>query len=94
MRYGRGGRLFLDRRDPGPLSKRLPRASLFALDEEDETTLSEDAEVVERQKKLEERWKFDVDDAPPIGPDGAEEHDRELVDDYDAAYVSSRYSCV
>jgi hypothetical protein len=35
--------------------------------------------------------KFDVDDAPPIEQDGAEEHDRELGDDYDTACVSSGY---
>jgi enhancer of polycomb-like protein len=39
----------------------------------------------ERQKRLDERWKFDTDDAPPFGPDGTEEHDRQLIDDYDSA---------
>lgn len=91
MRYGRGGRVFLDRRNPAPqrFSKRLPRSSLFALDEKDETeaALSDDAEEAERRKTLEERWKFDVDDTPPIGPEGVEEHDRQLVDDYDASFL-------
>jgi enhancer of polycomb-like protein len=88
MRYGRGGRVFLDRRDPTPqrLTKRLPRSSLFT-HEEDETTLNEGAEEVESQKTLEERWNFDTDDLPPVGPDGAEEHDRHLIDDYDAGWV-------
>ena len=82
MWYGRGGRVFLDRRDPTPRSSSTwsPRSSLFVFNEEDETVWSEDTEEVERQERSAERWKFDIDDAPPIGPDGAEEHDRELVD--------------
>ena len=40
-----------------------------------------------RRKRLEERWKFDVDDMPPVGPDGAEERDRKLIDDYDTGYA-------
>ena len=88
MRYGRGGRVFLDRRDNVPLlSRRLPRSSLFALDEVGDPSLTEDVEEREREKRTGERWKFDTDDTPPIGPDGAEEHDRQLVDDYDASYV-------
>jgi hypothetical protein len=52
MRYGRGGRVFLDRRDLAPqrFARRLPRSSLFALSEEDETTSSEGAEEVEDQR--------------------------------------------
>jgi len=85
MRYGRGGRLFLDCRDATPqrLARQLSRSSLFDLGEEDKTTLNEDVEEAESQRRLEERWKFDIDDMPPVGPDGAEEHDRQLVDDYD-----------
>jgi len=44
-------------------------------------------EEAESLKRLEERWKFDIDDMPPVGPDGAEEHDRQLVDDYDTGCV-------
>ena len=38
MHHGRGGRLFLDRRDPSPrrLSTRMPHSSLFAVDDGDE----------------------------------------------------------
>jgi enhancer of polycomb-like protein len=80
--------VFLDRRDPTPqhLTRRLQRSSLFALAEEDGSALSEGAEEAERQERLEERWKFDIDDIPPVGPDGAE-HDRQLINDYDTAYV-------
>lgn len=89
MRYGRGGRVFLDRRDhiPRLLSRRLPRSSLFALDEVVDPSLTEDVDEVEREKRFKERWKFDTDDAPLIGPDGTEEHDRQLIDDYDPSYV-------
>ena len=41
----------------------------------------------EHLRRLEERWKYDADDVPPIGLEGTEEHDRELVDDYDTRYV-------
>jgi enhancer of polycomb-like protein len=47
--------------------------------------VDEDAEG-ERRRQLEERWKFDADDAPPVGPDGSEEQDRTLIDDYDTTY--------
>ena len=29
-----------------------------------------------------ERWRFDQDDEPTIGPEGADEQDRILIDDY------------
>jgi len=84
MRYGRGGQVFLNCRDaPQRLARQLSRSSLFDLGEENKTALNEDVEEAESQKRLEERWKFDVDDMPPVGPDGAEEHDRQLIDDYD-----------
>jgi enhancer of polycomb-like protein len=67
MQYGRGGRVFLDRRDPIPqrLTRRLQCSSLFALAEEDGSVLSEGAEEAERQKRLEERWKFNINNIPP-----------------------------
>ena len=78
--------MFLDRRESSPRSsRRLPRSSLFALEEADGP--SEDAEDSERVRRLEERWMLDVDDTPPFGPDGAEEHARRIVDDYDTSYV-------
>ena len=86
MRYGRGGRIYLDRRNtiPPPLATtRLPRSSLFDLDEP--MDIDEDPED-ERRRQLEERWKFDSDDALPVGPDSLEEQDRVLIDDYDTMY--------
>lgn len=87
MRYGRGGRIHLDRRNvlPPPLAtSRLPRSSLFDVDEP--MDVDDEPEESELRKRLEERWKFDANDVPPIGPDGSEEQDRTLVDDYDTMY--------
>lgn len=44
----------------------------------------EDEESLRRMK---ERWRFDSDDLPAAGPDGPDEEDRILVDDYDSKYV-------
>ncbi len=83
MCYGRGGRVHLDRRISAPRSflRRLQRSSQLGLNED------EDPEDEEQYRRLEERWRFDWDDIPPIGPDGVEENDRVLVDDYDTMYV-------
>ncbi|KAH9475176.1 Enhancer of polycomb-like protein 1 [Psilocybe cubensis] len=96
MRVGRGGRILLDRRDAvarRPV-KKLPRSSLFALgDSEDESAgadgmdVDEDPEEIERNRRLEERWRFDEDDVPPTGPEGPDEQDRILVDDYNPTYL-------
>jgi len=88
MRYGRGGRVHLDRRISAPrsFSKRLQRSSQLGLKEENEDE-DEDPEDEERYRRLEERWRFDWDDIPPIGPEGVEENDRVLVDDYDTTYA-------
>jgi enhancer of polycomb-like protein len=37
----------------------------------------------ENRSRLVERWRFDMDDSPAIGPEGLEEQDRVLVNDYD-----------
>jgi enhancer of polycomb-like protein len=86
MRYGRGGRIHLDRRHDIPprlATARLPRSTLFDVDEP--MDIDEEQEG-ERRRQLEERWKFDSDDAPPVGPDGLEEQDRTLIDDYETMY--------
>ena len=46
-----------------------------------------DAEDEEMARRLEERWRFDQDDDPAVAPEGAEEQDRMLVDDYDPRYL-------
>ncbi|KAF5385750.1 hypothetical protein D9615_002489 [Tricholomella constricta] len=87
-RRGRGGRLHVDRRDfaPRPVSS-VRRSSLFEHEDEDVEMESEDDE---RIRRMEERWRFDMDDTPTIGPDGPEEQSRVLIDDYSPKIL--RYS--
>ena len=87
MRYGRGGRIHLDRRNgipPTMPTARLPRSTLFDVGEP--MDIDEDQEESERRRRLEERWKYDSDDTLPVGPDGSEEQDRTLIDDYETMY--------
>lgn len=58
------------------------RSSLFSSDSSDED-MEVDQDESESIKRLIERWRFDMDDAPTIGPEGPDEQDRILVDDYD-----------
>jgi len=44
----------------------------------------EDEEMAAR---LRERWRFDQDDEPTVGPEGTDEQDRILIDDYDPKYL-------
>ena len=86
MRYGRGGRIHLDRRNgipPTLATARLPRSTLFGVD--GPVDVDEEQEG-ERRRQLEERWRFDSDDSLPVGPDGSEEQDRTLIDDYETMY--------
>ncbi|KIM44097.1 hypothetical protein M413DRAFT_68403 [Hebeloma cylindrosporum] len=88
LRYGRLGRSFLDRCDAKPrrVVSRLPRSSLFALEESDNAMdVDEDEDEVEIRQRQEERWKYD-DDAPFVASD-PDEQDRILVDDYDPTYL-------
>ncbi|TFK47739.1 hypothetical protein OE88DRAFT_737780 [Heliocybe sulcata] len=90
-RVGRGGRTWMDRRtrplrldgteaSPFEYTRYQPR---FRRDRE-----VDEAEEQERALRIAERWKYDADDdIPVIGPDGAEESDRVLVDDYDPKYL-------
>jgi len=50
-----------------------------------DTIVSEDDE--ETATRLRERWRFDQDDEPTVGPEGADEQDRVLIDDYDPKYL-------
>lgn len=83
LRYGRGGRIYLDRRDaiPRPFLN-LPRSKLFGIDEPMDVDAA-NSEQDENRSRLVERWRFDMDDSPAIGPEGMEEQDRVLVNDYD-----------
>ncbi|KAK2462409.1 hypothetical protein APHAL10511_005715 [Amanita phalloides] len=85
VRVGRGGCLRFDRRNftPRAIARRARRSSLLS-------SLRSDAEQVEDEDELQrltERWRFDPDDGPVYGPQGADEQDRILVDDYDSKYM-------
>ena len=73
----------MDRRDaiPRPFFN-LPRSTLFNIDEPMDVD-TENSEQDENRSRLVERWRFDMDDSPAIGPEGSEEQDRVLVNDYD-----------
>ena len=77
LRFGRGGRLHLDRR-----TLRTRNASPVRpwQDEED----LENPETLEHARHVAERWRFDDDDddGPLGGTDGLEGNDRVLVEDY------------
>ncbi|KAI0777776.1 enhancer of polycomb-like-domain-containing protein [Trametes elegans] len=73
LRRGRGGRFLIDRR----LNVKLRPAS-FGDDEEDK----------ERLRRIEERYRFDDDDAPAFGPGGPDEQDRKLIDECQPKYVA------
>ncbi|KAF9264627.1 hypothetical protein L218DRAFT_234186 [Marasmius fiardii PR-910] len=87
MRYGRGGRMFVDRRVPfsddfSPRRKR-PRED----SDDDSMDVDDKEEDEEHDRRLKERWRFDSDDGPPYGPNGSDEQDRILVDDFDTNYL-------
>lgn len=86
VRVGRGGRIMLDRRRP-PLAPSISilkrsRSALFGPPADDDDDMD-----VEDLDRLKERWRFDSDDCPAVGPDGADEQDRVLTDEYDPKYV-------
>ncbi|PPR07151.1 hypothetical protein CVT24_010699 [Panaeolus cyanescens] len=93
LRYGRGGRLHVDRRETrlSTLKKKYG-SSLFGVDsipEDMDTEMSQDPDSWEQ---LEQRWHFDNDDAPAKGPLGSEEDDRVLVDDYTPSILATSMS--
>ncbi|KAF8162145.1 hypothetical protein BJ912DRAFT_1049701 [Pholiota molesta] len=71
------------------ITPKLPRSSLFGLPENDEDKNMDvdDPAEAERLKRLEEQWKYDADDVPPVGPEGADEQSRMLVGHYDPNYL-------
>lgn len=71
LRFGRGGRIHVDRRRP-------PRSAARVQD------LSRDRLMEEEEERAVGQWRFDEDDGPSMGPEGQEEHDRMLFDDYQA----------
>ncbi|KAF9445195.1 hypothetical protein P691DRAFT_676156 [Macrolepiota fuliginosa MF-IS2] len=88
LRIGRGGRRMLDRRDvsfrPAPAKRqRLESPS----SESQSMEPDEDTEELERQRRLSEQWRYDQDDLPAFGPQGQDEQDRVLVDEYQTKYL-------
>lgn len=75
LRFGRGGRIHLDRR-------LCNSRSVHSASESDS-----DSEILDKRRLLQERWKFDDDDVPAVGPEGPEEQDRKLADDFDPKYA-------
>ncbi|KAI0646398.1 enhancer of polycomb-like-domain-containing protein [Trametes meyenii] len=73
LRRGRGGRLLVDRR----ASVKLRPASF---DDSDEAS--------ERLRRLQERFRYDEDDVPAIGPGGPDEQDRKLIDECQPRHVA------
>ncbi|KAG7090577.1 hypothetical protein E1B28_009684 [Marasmius oreades] len=84
LRYGRGGRRFIDRRpsfvDATTFTSQRKRPREYDDGEVDE----------ERDRRLRDRWRFDSDDSPPSDPKAADEQDRKLVDEFDVKQL--RYS--
>ncbi|KAG6842112.1 hypothetical protein C0991_002766 [Blastosporella zonata] len=73
-RVGRGGRLLVDRRNSFAPS----------------IVLGRDPEVVEddeRLQRMQERWRYDADDLPAVGPGGSDEMNRTLVDDFSSSIL-------
>ncbi|KAJ3812653.1 enhancer of polycomb-like-domain-containing protein [Lentinula aff. lateritia] len=90
LRYGRGGRTFIDRR-PHSSQGNFKRCRRIMTSDDDEDAMEvDDVESHEEaDRRLSERWRFDADDGPPYGPNGAEEQDRVLVDDFDSKFISN-----
>ncbi|KZV72075.1 hypothetical protein PENSPDRAFT_684094 [Peniophora sp. CONT] len=87
-RRGRGGIIRFDRRSHR--IKPLEDQDFMALPREQPQELTIDFEAderAERAKRLRGQWMFDTDDEPALGPDGQDEQDRVLVNDFDATHM-------
>ena len=89
------GRKRCIRRDVGhrPLPKRAVRLPLPLADALAHPTLpypahsfDDDEEAKEHTRRLEERFRYDDDEGLAIGSEGAEEHDRKLIDEHQPRY--------
>ncbi|KAG6856960.1 hypothetical protein H0H87_011630 [Tephrocybe sp. NHM501043] len=87
-RVGRGGRMIIDRRDAALRSVvSTSRSSLFGKDTTDDVEMA-DPDEAERLSRVTSQWRFDDDDLPATGPDGSDEQNRVLVDDYSPRVLS------
>ncbi|THV05756.1 hypothetical protein K435DRAFT_834639 [Dendrothele bispora CBS 962.96] len=99
-RVGRGGRSYVDRRLTIRLPPSVPKPSRHRVLVDSDDEQSGDAEAMdvdeevdeETDRRLAERWRFDVDDSPAVGLGGPEDQDRMLVDDYDVKYLKQSMS--
>ncbi|KAJ3747552.1 enhancer of polycomb-like-domain-containing protein [Lentinula detonsa] len=90
LRYGRGGRTFIDRRLNSSHTHTKWRRRITTSDDEEDSMKVDDVERDEEtDRRLTERWRYDTDDGPPYGPNGADEQDRALVDDFDSKFISN-----
>jgi len=88
VRRGRGGVLRVDRRTTrrSPARDELlgfPRRLTGSASERSEEESTTETEVSWRVR---DRWLFDADDEPSVGPDGPDEKDRVLVDEFHPKY--------
>jgi enhancer of polycomb-like protein len=92
VRRGRGGVLRVDRR----ITRRSPpRDELLSYPRRSTRPTTADSEMPEEEStaekevswRIRDRWLFDADDEPSIGPDGPDEKDRVLVDEFHPKYA-------
>jgi enhancer of polycomb-like protein len=87
---GRGGVLRVDRRTlcqppPDGLLREPRRPSSASV--ESEMSCEESTTDKELSWRLRNRWLFDADDEPSVGPDSPDEKDRALMDEFHPMYA-------
>jgi enhancer of polycomb-like protein len=92
VRRGRGGVLRVDRRTT---RRSPPRDELLSYPRRLTKSTTTDSEMPEEESiaekevswRIRDRWLFDADDEPCVGPDGPDEKDRALVDEFHPKYA-------
>ncbi|KAF8495934.1 enhancer of polycomb-like-domain-containing protein [Russula emetica] len=92
VRRGRGGVLRVDRRTT---RRSPPRDELQSYPWRLTRSTTADSEMPEEEStaekevswRIRDRWLFDADDEPSVGPDGPDEKDRVLVDEFHPKYA-------
>lgn len=92
VRRGRGGVLRVDRRTT---RRSPPRDELLSYPRRLTRPTTADSKMPEEESttekeaswRIRDRWLFDADDEPSVGPDGPDEKDRVLVDEFHPKYV-------
>ena len=78
LRFGRGGRIHLDRRVPIPNTREI----LANTNVTEKLHNYSESELAERSWRLADRWKFDPDSHPVSCETSMDDEDRMLVDDH------------